>query len=418
MSAGGLSYHGIVGYGKATLPSIESWNTNMNILRDPPKSIMTRKIDKVGSTSDITSMIDDSGDRACEAINTYARGVNPFVKVSYDNYGNNGGQGISNTMNIPNARLPYALTESFRAPVVPPQNLLPLSRMNRVTTTAFTQPGFADFSKKAFCATDAEHTKGVKISKQMLTHSVKPTATYKLETPITENFEVTHVIQNPIHISTYSGIRSMDRSEQHVGVPTKEVRDSVQQFDVNINPSSNKYINNSEMDTTNYIQDPLHSNVTSNVSQNIQLTPIDEIMQPVINTKDPFNINYDTTVKGHEKIEYIHKPLEYKRTIPNHMSHTNKHVNVYVKPVESHQKQYKMNRPVTQGMTNRGTTQRQTYDTITNREYSLKPTISPGGFQGRASIPSQNRSKNVNNNHETLQQEINRKVMNMQQNRY
>ena len=31
-----FSYSGVVGYGKTTLPSVESWGENMNILRDPP----------------------------------------------------------------------------------------------------------------------------------------------------------------------------------------------------------------------------------------------------------------------------------------------------------------------------------------------------------------------------------------------
>ena len=58
MSAGGLSYSGISNYGKVTLPSVEAGLGSMNILRDPPKSIMTRRIDKVGETSSITEMID------------------------------------------------------------------------------------------------------------------------------------------------------------------------------------------------------------------------------------------------------------------------------------------------------------------------------------------------------------------------
>ena len=41
-----LSYTGLTNYGKTALPSVESWGTNMNILRDPPKSIMTRKQNK------------------------------------------------------------------------------------------------------------------------------------------------------------------------------------------------------------------------------------------------------------------------------------------------------------------------------------------------------------------------------------
>ena len=46
-----FSYSGIVSYGKSTLPSVDSWGQNNNILRDPPKSIHTRRIDKVGQTS-------------------------------------------------------------------------------------------------------------------------------------------------------------------------------------------------------------------------------------------------------------------------------------------------------------------------------------------------------------------------------
>ena len=62
-----------------TLPSVEQWGTNANILRDPPKAIFTRRIDKVGQNTDITELVDSSGDRACEGISLYARGVNPMV---------------------------------------------------------------------------------------------------------------------------------------------------------------------------------------------------------------------------------------------------------------------------------------------------------------------------------------------------
>ena len=136
MAAGGLSYSGLTNHGKVTLPSVESWGTNMNILRDPPKSVHTRKIDKVGQTSNITSMIDDSTDRASEAIMVYARGVNPSVSVSYNNVGNNGGQssgalaGLNNTQA---AKLPYPIMRDgvFRPPVLKQEQLLPLSRQPR-----------------------------------------------------------------------------------------------------------------------------------------------------------------------------------------------------------------------------------------------------------------------------------------------
>ena len=90
MSAGGISYSAIVNSGKITLPSVEAGLGSMNMLRDPPKSIHTSRNDRVGQTSSITEMVDESQNRACEAINVYARGVNPSVSVSYSNYGNNG----------------------------------------------------------------------------------------------------------------------------------------------------------------------------------------------------------------------------------------------------------------------------------------------------------------------------------------
>ena len=40
-----------------TLPSVEGWGTNLNILRDPPKAVWTRRRDKVSDTQDITRII-------------------------------------------------------------------------------------------------------------------------------------------------------------------------------------------------------------------------------------------------------------------------------------------------------------------------------------------------------------------------
>ena len=75
-----LSYSSITNRGKVTLPSVDSWG-NLNIMRDPPKSITMRRIDKVGSDSTITKMQDES-DRSAECILLFARGVNPSVSVS------------------------------------------------------------------------------------------------------------------------------------------------------------------------------------------------------------------------------------------------------------------------------------------------------------------------------------------------
>jgi hypothetical protein len=423
MSAGGISYHGIVGYGKATLPSVIGWEQSVNILRDPPKSITVPKRDSVFATSALTEMQDSSGDRACESIKVYARGVNPSVAVSYDNYGNNGGQrsgGFSNgsaNRRGQQVRLPYAITDAFRPPAVPLQNLVPLSRQNRIATSAFTQPGFADFSKKAYCAQDDEHTKGVKPQADMLRTCIRPTATYQIETPIVENFEVKYVIKNPTHVTAHSGIRTLDLSEQYVGAPTKQVIANPLHANAHANLGSVRHVDNNEFNSDRYIQDPLHSSVQSNVSQNIQIMSLEDMMDVDIRVKDQFNIEYEAHLKGPEKNEYIHEAPEYKKRLPAHSARTNQsRPEVYVKPVTGYQRDRTMNRPVTQGTTNHRAGH-QVLDEISSRKFGLKPTINAGGFEGKATVPSRNRETNVNN-HETYQQQINRKVMEMQGGRY
>jgi hypothetical protein len=154
-----LSYSGIVNYGKVTLPSVDSWGTNMNILKDPPKSVHTRKIDRVGETSAITSAVDDSGDRFSEAINYYARGQNPMVAVSYGQ-----GQKRSSNSSGGEAFLPYRIARdgAFRPPIWRQEDLLPLSRLPRIWTEVSTQPYNPIFTKRIRDCGTAEDTREVK----------------------------------------------------------------------------------------------------------------------------------------------------------------------------------------------------------------------------------------------------------------
>jgi len=154
-----LSYSGIVNYGKVTLPAVNSWNTGSNIIRDPPRSVHTRKIDKVGETPAITSLIDESGDRFCEAINYYPRGQNPMVTVSYGE-----GQTAATTSNRGSAFLPYRVVRdgAFRPPVFRQEDLVPLSRMPRIWTNISTQPYLPIFTMRIQNCGTAENTKEVK----------------------------------------------------------------------------------------------------------------------------------------------------------------------------------------------------------------------------------------------------------------
>lgn len=146
-----FSYSGIVGYGKSSLPSVENWGTNNNILRDPPRSITTRRIDKVGDNSFISQQVEESGDRFAEAIMAYPRGVNPMVGVSYNGAGNAGIGGINRGQQ---AKLPYRVNVqgAFRAPILAPVDLLPLSRMPRRVMQVNSQIFAPDYTKRVSCA--------------------------------------------------------------------------------------------------------------------------------------------------------------------------------------------------------------------------------------------------------------------------
>jgi hypothetical protein len=287
-----ISYHGVVGFGsgKVSLPSVDSWNYDLAVLRDPPKSIHTRKIDKPGQTSDITQMIQDSSDRACEAIMVYARGVNPMVGVSYDNYGNNGGQKSGNVsqqgLNLGGnkaAYLPYRIMNggAFRPPVRDQRELLPLSRQPRVWTQSFTQPGFADYSKKVFCTTETgDELRMVKKPEQVLKGNIRPTAVYKLETPIVENYEVKYVLKNPVQVQGFSGIQPNAKFNAENGNVYAQVLENPLKPNVNLNMTGDrvKDIDLSNFNTNKYTQEVLHKDVQSKLAKNISITPIDDLM--------------------------------------------------------------------------------------------------------------------------------------------
>jgi len=321
-----ISYSAITNHGKVTLPSVDTWGTNMNILRDPPKSITTRRIDKVGETSDITEMIDGSENRVAEAILPFARGVNPSVSVSYNNNSNNGGQGINPQYNT-NAFLPYRIGEDFRPPVLTQYDLQPLSRLPRVWTSSFTKPGFTDFSKKMFSCGTAFETKEVK--NELLQKSARPTAVYKIETPLKEPFEVKYVIQPFLKKSYETKLSTTDRTSREVLKPTKEVNYNTLNTYANSNLSDIRFIDNSNMNTGNYIQSSNNTSAyTNSGNANGQVTLLDEMVDfSNVRTKDVTNINYLTALRGNEKVDYIHQDIELERTLPIYDAHTNIHGN-------------------------------------------------------------------------------------------
>lgn len=337
MSAGGLSYSGLVNYGTSTLPSVESWGTNMNILRDPPKSIHTRRKDKVGETSSITEMIDESGDRAAEAILVYPRGVNQMVGVSYSNHGGSGQSGsltglsqsfqslkTSSTQSF----LPYrtAVDGAFRPPVRSQTELLPLSRQPRVWTSQMTTPGFADYSKKLRDCGTAENTREVQTD--TIKTFVRPTYSQNIETPLEKPTETKYSIQKAMILEGNSGLRTMDISEQYVGKPNQGI---VQEQPLHANNvvanvgDVRNFVNNNEFNPDNFIQNTNAHAVNSN-SSGLGETNIEDIIDintskyiQDINTVDhtaPYSAPGDGT-------KYIHDPVKRDRVLPNYQAQTN-----------------------------------------------------------------------------------------------
>lgn len=173
-----------------TLPSVEQWAQNTNILRDPPKSITTRRIDKVGQNTDINNLVDDSGDRICEGINVYSRGVNPMVSVSYDNSSGNAGLSGNPTAysNRPAARPPYPAFEggAFRPPIRTQRDLMPLSRQPRAWFGTVTSPEFINYAKTKQQPNDFRAVRDLTLH----AFDVKPNKTTTIDKGILANFNM------------------------------------------------------------------------------------------------------------------------------------------------------------------------------------------------------------------------------------
>jgi hypothetical protein len=450
-----LSYSGLTNYGKATNPSVEMGLGSMNILRDPPRSITTRRIDKVGQTSSLTEMIDESGNRACEAINVYARGVNPCVSVSYGNAGNNGGQrsnsifGSSITGGL-QAKLPYSIMKdgAFRPPVQTQDQLLPLSRLPRVNTESFTQPGFVDYSKKIECSSGDYR----QIKKDTLKACIRPTATYKISPQAIEPFEIKYVIKNPVKFDSmagFSGTRTRDLTMQDVKKPTRELHNNILNpdaysnksgktminselgmntdryiqnvlySDVQVNPSGQTMIDGEfDMNTDRYIQNVLHTDVQTNRSKSIHFTPIDDVINVNTHTKNINNISYTAPKTGNTKDVYIHEDIELQRSSLLTSADSNKTQNIYVRPEVQYQQELQRNRPITQIVANQGSNNMKSYTDLNSRDYKLNYTVKAGSFEGKAQMPLQNRITQYKQQYDTEKSVRDKKIMEMRQSRY
>lgn len=229
-----------------TLPSIEGAFSTMNILKDPPKAQYTRYVEKVFDTNRI--MLDEAAsmDRFCESIMPYARGVNPMVNVDYSNNAANGGQtralsGLhsANDVHVLSnapiaAKLPYRIMRdgAFRPPIIPQQDLLPLSRLPRVFTATAPTPTTNLVSQAIQCRPDMKS-----IRSELMNVCTGTNAQFNLGAPLQQPYQL---VQSSVHDSLKGELRSnnvgLASSTLNTEAPAKAINNRSAYASMTINP--------------------------------------------------------------------------------------------------------------------------------------------------------------------------------------
>lgn len=372
----------------ATLPSVEDWGTNTNILRDPPKSLFTRKIDKVGQDSQIVQEIDDSGDRACEYIRVYARGTNPMVSVSYQNSGGNAfGSQVSQSGHA-QAFLPYrvAIDGSFRPPVLTGRDLLPISRQPRAFTKALTMPTFADYSKKMSCPDKLKEVKDV-----ITTLNVKPNAIFNIKRPLTATYDVKDNVVNRIKIEGKSGMKERDilmhKNQENFSVIDDDKLQAYGQTNISVSRNTAN-LNNLHMDSSRYLQDGNYTHAYTQHKYGEQNLVLGEVeldgKVQVYDVNAPLNDSRVNKIIMHENdLDKGRNLPEYNFTAPVSDKRVNKTM------LHDHEERvYERVTPLTSMTVNAGA--KYGIDEISSRKAYLAPKVNAGGFDGKGFQPTFN----------------------------
>lgn len=227
----------MISYPKLDRLTLQSVEKSPIPLKDPPRAIWTRRKDKVGDTQLITDEIDASCSRANDAISVYNRGINPMVKV---NYSNNGNTSQSRTIVGTNkqAYYPYRIVRegAFRPPALKLEDLVPLSRLPRNWTYAYTNPSMPDFSKNMKCNFNPSR----QVKDQIMNLPINPTATFIIQVPFSAPYDVKNVIKDNEFYSITANTSGFDDNIQINKEPIKEINPNLITCDVYTNISSKR----------------------------------------------------------------------------------------------------------------------------------------------------------------------------------
>lgn len=236
-----------------TLPSVEGWGTNMNIIKDPPKSLFTRRINKVGSDNKLMNTILAGSDRFAENIKIYPRGVNPSVSVSYNNTGITNG---TNAMPQRQASLPYKAVDNqaFRFPAIEGglTFMLPLSRLNRLTTASL-----ANKSNLNVVLNNAKCIPTKKIVHKSLLKVRQKAALSRNIQPRIENYKVKHVLANPVSTFANSNLVGQQYISNNTITTDKYINKNFNSTFANSNLSGKKVKTGHNLPIETYTKDVL-----------------------------------------------------------------------------------------------------------------------------------------------------------------
>jgi hypothetical protein len=343
---------------KVTLPSVESWGTNNNIMRDPPKSLFTRKIDRITDTSKLNEMIDGAGDRINETILLYPRGRNPMIGgVDYGSTSNAGlSGGITTYSRSIQPKLPYRIMDggAFRPPIMTERDLLPLSRLPYGNYSVTSKPEFKGFEKQLTCPDKIKEA-----SKLVMRSFIRPTATYKLERPVLENFTATR--EDNLHALANTNIIGNEKNAENTVNTDQYTRDAL----------SGYYTTNAGVEVGGRFA--LNENINHGM-KDIRHTPL------------------TSNIIGNEMNANIAHIEELERTLPRYNATTNisdNRTDVRINPKNNIE--LRRTTPITQALSgvgaNIGT------DEISSRQYNARQTLTLGGFENGGFEPTAEREE-------------------------
>ena len=360
----GVTYSGIYPKRITTLPSVETWGTNMNILKDPPKSIHTTRKDKIGDVQSIVMDQEDSSDRINEMINVYPRGQNPFVKVQYSNDGTSGGQnrqnGSAGTVGVSafgGVKMAHTTMRDgeFRPPVRTDFDLLPLSRLPRGNIQVNTNKGNTrKLMESTNCGDLNVNTQAIKKCNNLPKNANVPNYVYKTthNQQQRENFIPSKSIRN----SNYNNVNTIKtgpvKENLPRSAPSRAIVEKFQHFDYTVPKGSdvlyrtvdnnNKNISesinnnmikgqfqtnhsrisngleNSEKYQNNAVKNQINTGMTTNHVKNYGSEQFTEIEELQLTRNKPIS-NVTTNIKGSYDVSNKHEnTVKLNRNMPNY----------------------------------------------------------------------------------------------------